>query len=95
MPIVKSWKEIGIDLPESKASTRASVDGQIAEDITFTKWLRSKPVSVQDDILGATRGKLFRANKIEIDKFTDSKGRVISLDQLRKKNAEMFAKAGL
>ncbi len=95
VPIVKSWKEIGIDLPESKASTRASVDGQIAEDITFTKWLRSKPVSVQDDILGATRGKLFRANKIEIDKFTDSKGRVISLDQLRKKNAEMFAKAGL
>lgn len=51
--------------------------------------------SVQDDILGATRGKLFRANKIEIDKFTDSKGRVISLDQLRKKNAEMFSKAGM
>ena len=95
VPVVKSWKELGIDLPESKASTRASMDGQIAEDITFTKWLRSKPVSVQDDILGATRGKLFRANKIEIDKFTDSKGRVISLDQLRKKNAEMFAKAGM
>ncbi len=95
VPIVKSWKELGIDLPESKASTRASMDGQISEDITFTKWLRSKPASVQDDILGATRGKLFRANKIEIDKFTDSKGRVISLDQLRKKNAEMFAKAGM
>ena len=95
VPVVKSWKELGIDLPESKASTRASMDGQIAEDITFTKWLRSKPASVQDDILGATRGKLFRANKIEIDKFTDSKGRVISLDQLRKKNAEMFANAGM
>ena len=95
VPVIKSWKELGIDLPESAKSTRSSMDGQVAEDLTFTKWLRSKPASVQDDILGATRGKLFRANKIEIDRFTDRQGRVLSLDQLRKKNAEMFAKAGM
>lgn len=95
VPRIASWRELGIDQDELPASTRASMDGQIAENITFTQWLRSKPASVQDDILGATRGKLFRANKIEIDRFTDNKGRVYSLDDLRKRDADIFARAGL
>ena len=94
-PILPSWKELGIDLEELPPSTRSSMDGQIPEDITFSRWLRGKPASVQDDILGATRGKLFRANKIEVDRFTDNKGAVLTLEQLRKKHAEMFANAGL
>jgi len=93
--VTKSWKELGIDLPESATSTRASMDGQVSEDLTFTKWLRNKPASVQDDILGPSRGKLFRSNKIELDRFVDRNGRVMTLDQLRKKNAEMFANAGM
>ena len=94
-PILPSWKELGVDLEEIPPSTRSSMDGQIPEDITFTKWLRGKSAAVQDDILGATRGKLFRANKIEVDRFTNNKGAVLTLEQLRKKHAEMFENAGL
>lgn len=94
-PVIKSWKDLSIDLEEISASTRSSMDGQVPEDITFTNWLRGKDAKVQDDILGTTRGKLFRANKIEVDRFTDKKGKVLTLDDLRKKNAELFSKAGL
>lgn len=94
VPVTKSWRELGIDIEEFK-STRASMDGQIAEDISFTQWLRSKPASFQDDILGATRGKLFRANEIEVDKFTNNKGKVYTVEELRRKNKELFEKAGV
>lgn len=94
VPVTKSWRELGIDIEEFK-STRASMDGQIAEDISFTQWLRSKPASFQDDILGATRGKLFRANEIEVDKFTNNKGKVYTIEELRRKNKELFEKAGI
>lgn len=95
VPIVASWRDLGIDQDEMPPSMRASMDGLVPDDITFTQWLKSKPASVQDDLLGATRGKLFRANKLEIDRFTDSKGRVYSLDELRKRDAKIFAEAGL
>jgi SPP1 gp7 family putative phage head morphogenesis protein len=94
-PILRSWKELGIDMEELPVSTRSSMDGQLPADITFTKWLRGKPASIQDEILGATRGKLFRANKIEVDRFTDRRGNVYTLDDLRKKDAAMFERAGL
>jgi len=93
--VVKSWKELGIDLPESAVSTRASLDGQVPEDMTYSKWLRGRSAEFQDDVLGAARGKLFRANKIELDRFVDRNGRMMTLDQLRKKNSEMFANAGM
>jgi len=94
VPVTKSWRELGFDIDEFK-STRSSMDGQIPDDITFTEWLRSKPSSFQDDILGSTRGKLFRSNEIEVNKFTNNKGKVYSIDELRKRNKELFQKAGL
>lgn len=94
-PVLKSWKDLGIDLEEMPPGTRSSMDGQVAADITFSNWLRGKDDKVQNDILGATRAKLFRANKIEVDRFTDKKGNVLTLDDLRKKHAAMFEKAGL
>lgn len=96
-PITKSFKEMGIDLPEivMVGKTRATMDGQIPAETTFTDWLKSKPAGFQDEVLGVTRGKLFRANEIEVDRFTNNKGVVYSLDQLRQRDAELFTKAGL
>lgn len=94
-PVTKSWRELGIDIDEIAPGTRASMDGQVPEDLTFSAWLRNKPAAVQDDILGATRGKLYRANEIEVDRFTNNKGVVYSLDVLRKKDAALFERAGI
>lgn len=96
-PALKTYREMGIDLPEVvvKGHTRASKDGQVAADLTFSDWLRGQPQDVQKQILGATRAKLFRANQIDVDRFTNNKGVVLSLDQLRKKDSEIFKRAGL
>lgn len=93
--IVKSWKELGIDLPESAPSTRASMSGQVPEDMTYQDWLRKQPVERQDDILGKAKGQLFRKGGLTLDRFIDRNGRELNLAELRAKNAAAFAKAGL
>jgi SPP1 gp7 family putative phage head morphogenesis protein len=59
---------------------------------SYAEWLRGQPEAVQDDILGPARGKLFRAGKLTIDRFTDSAGRVLTLEQLRKRDAGAFSR---
>ena len=94
-PVIKSWKELGIDLPESAASTRASMSGQVPDDMTYQDWLKKQPVERQDDILGKTKGQLFRKGGLTLDRFIDRNGRELNLAELRAKNAAAFAKAGL
>lgn len=89
VPRVATWKELGIDLDEMPPSVRASKDGPVAADITFDAWLQGQPVTVQKDILGATRQKLF-AEGMKIEKFTDNKGVVYSLDKLKEKHRAAF-----
>lgn len=92
-PIVKSWRELGVDMDEFK-STRASLDGQIPEDMTYQKWLEKQSVARQDDILGPTKGKLFRAGQT-VERFVDNKGKALTIAQLRERNAKLFDKLGL
>ena len=57
---------------------------------TFAQWLKTQPAEVADDMLGSTRAKLWRDGKITLDRFTDSRGRVLSLDELRRRDASLF-----
>jgi hypothetical protein len=90
VPKLATWKELGVDLEEMPPSTRASKDGPVRADISFNAWLQGQPATVQKDILGATRQKLFTDGKMPIDKFTDNRGVVYSLAQLEHKNREVF-----
>lgn len=94
-PVLKSWKEMGINLKEAPEGTRASMDGQVAASVTYQEWLKRQPKEVQDDILGVAKGKLFRAGGLELDRFVDSKGHEYTLAELAKRESEAFAKAGL
>lgn len=84
---------------EKLFGTRASVDyrddrptgRQVDANMSFSTWLRGQGAEVQDEVLGPTRGRLFRSNRIEVDRFTDSTGRVYSLDELRRRDASLFA----
>lgn len=52
-------------------------------DIFYLEWLERQPVQRQDQVLGAERGRLFRAGEIDLaDMFTD-KGEWISLERLK------------
>ncbi|TBE67435.1 minor capsid protein [Rhizobium ruizarguesonis] len=92
-PVLKSWKEMGIDLKEAPEGTRASMDGQVAASVTYSEWLKRQPKEVQDDILGPTKAKLFRAGGLELDRFIDAKGQEFTLDQLRQREGDAWSRA--
>lgn len=94
-PVTKSFRDLGIELDEVPAGTRASMDGQVPADMTYGQWLARQSAAAQDDILGATKGKLFRDGGLAVDRFVDRKGAEYTLAQLRRREAGAFRKAGL
>lgn len=80
IPVTKSWKELGIDR-EEPASTRASMNGQVADRLTYGEWLESQSEKTQIMALGKKRAELFRAGKITVDRFVEQ-GRVLTLTEL-------------
>lgn len=94
VPVLKSWKELGIDLEDAPPGTRASMDGQVAETETYQTWLKKKPAWFQDDVLGPARGKLFREG-MELDRFVDQTGKEYTLKQLKSKDQALFNRAGI
>lgn len=93
-PVTKSWRELGIDLDEITPGTRASFDGQVPQDLTYNDWLKQQSTDRQNDILGQTKAKLFRAGQ-SVDKFVDNKGKTLTIQQLRERNSALFNKLGL
>tara|TARA_R100001443_G_scaffold117236_1_gene140687 strand:- start:1036 stop:3588 length:2553 start_codon:yes stop_codon:yes gene_type:complete len=85
VPVLKSEEEL--DLPPVKGikSTRASMNGQVPASQTYGRWLKDQPVSVQEDVLGKTKAKLFRDGKLKIGSFTNRKGKTLTLDELKVK----------
>ncbi len=93
--VTKSWRELGIDIDEVPEGTRASATGQVPASTTYYEWLMKQPASVQDDVLGPTRGRLMRDGGLKADQLTDDKGKTLTLAQLRERDAEAFKRAGL
>lgn len=87
VPMTKSFKELGIDIPEMKKSTRASADGQIAAKTTFDAFLTRKGKTFQDEILGPGRAQLWRDKKITLQQLLDLHGNPLSLAELQTKYA--------
>lgn len=52
---------------------------------SYSSWLKRQPKEKQDDILGPERAKLFRSGKMTLDRFTDARGKTLTLKQLRGK----------
>ena len=90
VPVLKSWKELGINLDEAPEGTRASMDGQVPASETYQTWLKRQPFAFQDDVLGPSRANLFRSGKLTVDKFTDEKGHIYTLDELRARHPAAF-----
>lgn len=76
-------------------NARASMNGLVPADMTYGQWLRTQSASTQDEVLGRTRGRLFRQGGLEIDSFVDDNGRSYTLEELRRREREAFERAGL
>ncbi len=94
-PVTKSWRELGIDMDEMPVGTRASMDGQVPGETSYAEWLKKQSAARQDEILGPTRGKLMREGGMAFDQFYTDRGRYMTLDELRTRDAEAFKRAGL
>lgn len=90
-PITKSWRELGFDIDDLPPASRASMNGQVPADQTYDDWLRKQPVSVQDDVLGEAKGKLFRAG-LKMERFVDRAGMEYTLDELKRREREIWQK---
>jgi hypothetical protein len=86
VPITRTFKELGIDLPEPPASTRAAHGGQVRGNITFDEFLRSKPKAFVDDLLGPGRAELWRDKTITLQQLLDQHGRPLTLEELRSRH---------
>lgn len=98
VPVLKSWKELGIDLKEAEPPTRAFLEapvgkvlnGQVPGSVNYEKWLKGQSKELQDDILGPGRADVLRRGVLKFEDFIDSLNRPLSLQELI--NKERIAK---
>lgn len=96
VPVLASaWKALGLSASEIDPGTRSAMDGQLPATTTYQSWLKSKPAEFQDDILGPTKGKLFRDGGMTLDRFVDRSGKPFTIEDLKRRDAEAFERAGL
>ncbi len=91
VPVLKSLREMGIDR-DMPASTRASMNGQVADSTTYDSWLRKQPREFQDEVLGSSKADLFRSG-LTLDRYVTRAGKEYTLDQLKKREADTWSKA--
>lgn len=91
-PVVRSWQELGIDIDELSPGERASMDGQVPADTTYAEWLERQPAARQDQVLGPERGRLLREGGLSLPDLYSPSGKWLTLEELRKRDAEAFAR---
>ena len=87
VPVLKTWRELGVPIDEMPVSTRASERGQVRADMTMDEFLAGKSKSQLDDMLGVGRAKLYRDGKITLQQLVSGSGRELTLEQLKKRAA--------
>jgi hypothetical protein len=93
IPITKSWeqliKEAGGEVPEGLTEigdgTQASMDGQVAGDLTYEQWLKTKPEDFQLEVLGKSKYALWKSGKLSLPQMVDMSGKPLTVAQLREK----------
>lgn len=83
------------DLAEAVArrqgQSRASIDynrmtgSPVSAGETYGTWLRRQPAAVQDDVLGKTRGRMFRSGQVQIEQFVGSDYQPLPLRDLERR----------
>ena len=85
-------------LQEGATRKSKGVDGvkSVSAKTDYYTWLKTQPASFQDDVLGETRGKLFRDGGLSIKRFKELQLHKdfspMTLDEMRAKEPNAFAK---
>ena len=82
VPVLKSWREMGIDADELPPGTRASMDGQVAETVTWADRLAKASPAKQDEMLNSpTRGRLYRSG-VKLESMVKD-GKIVPLKDMK------------
>lgn len=92
IPYLYSWEELsGKDLGKRKnkkigeipKSTQASMDGQVAEDLSYEQWLKKKPKEFQIEKLGPAKYELWKKDKLTFQDLISQTGRPLTVQELK------------
>lgn len=85
--LMKTLREMGIDMDEPEPGQRASAAGPISAKTSFADFLKMMGPEYQDETLGKGRAELFRAGKLTPRELVDVSGRPLKLSQLKEEYA--------
>jgi hypothetical protein len=84
-PIPKSFRDLGIDIPEpTDEGMRASAEGPVHGATTFQDFLKRQSPAFIERVLGKERARLFEAGKITVRDLVSGTGRELTLEELRR-----------
>lgn len=81
----KSFKDLGVDIPEPDIGERASDSGTVPSDTSFESFLKRKGQAYQNETLGVGRAQLWRDKKLTLSQLLDLHGNPLSLIELKAK----------
>jgi len=93
-PIVRSFKELGLDVDEPDEGRRAAkiedpndpsslIGADVPAGQDFDEFLNNRGKSFQNELLGPRRAELFRAGRISTTDLVDFQGNPLTLDELK------------
>ena len=97
-PVLKSWKEMGINLKAVPGGTRAAAGtkiGQVPAKTTYATWFKRQGAGFQRQVLGPKRYELFRRGVHDVREFATPEGRMYTLKDLYRMFPEEAKAAGL
>lgn len=59
------------------------VAGEIPNANRFADWLKRQDAKTQDEVLGPTRGRMYRSGQVSVEGFLNNKGKMLTLEQLK------------
>jgi len=90
VPITKSWEELATknkdlarELDNMPKGMRSSMGGPVSADTTWESWLKGQSRSVQEDVLGPTRLKMWDSGKLTLHDLVDQRGNELTLEELK------------
>lgn len=74
-----------LDQRLSEIGERASEQGPVASNMNYNEWLKTQPKSVQIDVLGKGRQRIWEEKGLSVSDLLGQKGRPLTLKELREK----------
>lgn len=91
----KLAKQQGKTIQQVRSEWAAATVGRVPAATNYQQFLSRQSAAFQDQVLGRTKGRLFREGGLTLDQFVDRRGNELSLKQLAATRPEAFTRAGL